>query len=49
MIDFEDVQELIIDWGYDKSLMCRHNSGKQFLKFMEESLEFKIYFLRRTR
>lgn len=41
MTNFEDVYDLIVDWGYDKSLMCRHNSDKQFLKFMEESLEFK--------
>lgn len=41
MISFEDVQELIVGWGYDKSLMIRHNSGKQFLKFVEEIFEFK--------
>lgn len=41
MTNFEDIQDLVIDWGYGKSLMIWHYSGKQFLKVVEEMLEFK--------
>lgn len=39
-MNFEELQELVLDWAYDKDLLHEENAGKQFMKFMEEAMEF---------
>ena len=40
-MEFEELQEKILDWAYDKDLLHEENVDKQFLKFIEEVFEFK--------
>lgn len=38
---FEILRNKVLDWGRSKDLLHYENSEKQFLKFMEEVLEFR--------
>lgn len=38
---FEDLIKKVQDWGQEKGITDPKNTDKQFLKFMEEALEFK--------
>lgn len=38
---FEKLSKKVINWGKDRDLIHRKNAPKQFLKFIEEVLEFK--------
>lgn len=40
-MNFEELQELVLDWADDKDLIHEENAEKQFLKFVEEVFEFK--------
>lgn len=39
---FEELKELVLEWADDKDLLHCENAYKQFGKFIEEVLEFKI-------
>ena len=41
MKSFEELQASIIDWADTHHLLCEENADKQFLKFIEEAIEFK--------
>lgn len=38
---FEDLTRNVLDWGKNKDLLHDKNAEKQFMKFVEEVLEFK--------
>ena len=38
---FEELIKKVQDWGQEKGITDPKNTDKQFLKFMEEALEFK--------
>ena len=38
---FEDLQKQVLDWADNKDLLHEENADKQFMKFIEEALEFK--------
>lgn len=38
---FEELQASIVDWADMHHLLCEENADKQFLKFVEEAIEFK--------
>ena len=38
---FDNLRNKVLDWGRSKDLLHYENSEKQFLKFMEEVLEFR--------
>lgn len=38
---FEELQEKVLEWADSHELLYEKNSGKQFLKFVEEVFEFK--------
>ena len=40
-MEFEELQEKVLDWAYDKDLLHEENADKQFMKFIEEAFEFK--------
>lgn len=40
-MNFEELQEKVLDWANGKDLLHEENAGKQFLKFVEEVFEFK--------
>ena len=40
-MNFEELQELVLDWADDKDLLHAGNIDKQFMKFIEEVFEFK--------
>ena len=40
-MNFEELQEKVLDWADDKDLLYPKNSEKQFMKFIEEVFEFK--------
>lgn len=40
-MNFEELQEKVLDWAEDKDLIYEENAEKQFLKFIEEVFEFK--------
>lgn len=40
-MNFEELQDRVLDWADDKDLLHDENAEKQFLKFMEEVFEFK--------
>ncbi len=40
-MNFEELQEMVVDWADDKDLLYPKNSEKQFMKFIEEVFEFK--------
>ena len=40
-MNFEELQELVLDWADDKDLLHGGNIDKQFMKFIEEVFEFK--------
>ena len=41
MKNFEQLQKLTLEWAKDKNLLKFENADKQFMKFIEEVLEFK--------
>lgn len=43
-MEFEELQDKVLDWADDKDLLHEENAEKQFLKFMEEVFEFKTEF-----
>lgn len=40
-MNFEELQEKVLEWAGSHDLLHEENSGKQFLKFVEEVFEFK--------
>lgn len=40
-MDFEELQEKVLDWAGNHDLLHEENADKQFLKFIEEVFEFK--------
>lgn len=40
-MEFKELQEKILEWADIHDLLHEENSGKQFLKFVEEVFEFK--------
>ena len=40
-MEFEELQDRVLDWADDKDLLQEENAEKQFLKFLEEVFEFK--------
>ena len=40
-MEFEELQDRVLDWADDKDLLHEENAEKQFLKFIEEVFEFK--------
>lgn len=40
-MEFKELQEKILEWADSHDLLHEENSGKQFLKFVEEVFEFK--------
>lgn len=40
-MEFKELQEKVLEWADSHDLLHEENSGKQFLKFVEEALEFK--------
>lgn len=40
-MNFEELQEKVLDWAKDKDLIHEENADKQFMKFIEEVFEFK--------
>lgn len=40
-MSFKDLKEKVLSWADDKDLLHSVNSGKQFMKFIEEVFEFK--------
>lgn len=40
-MEFEELQEKVLDWADSHDLLHEENAYKQFLKFIEETFEFK--------
>lgn len=40
-MEFEELQEKVLEWADSHDLLHEENAGKQFLKFVEEVFEFK--------
>lgn len=40
-MDFEELQEKVLEWADSHDLLHEENADKQFLKFVEEVFEFK--------
>lgn len=40
-MEFEELQEKVLEWADIHDLLHEENAGKQFLKFVEEVFEFK--------
>lgn len=40
-MEFEELQDRVLDWADDKDLLHEENAEKQFMKFIEEVFEFK--------
>lgn len=38
---FEELQKQVLDWADEKDLLHEENKNKQFMKFIEEVIEFK--------
>lgn len=43
-MEFEELQEKVLDWADSHDLLHEENADKQFLKFVEEVFEFKTEF-----
>lgn len=43
-MEFEELQENILEWADSHDLLHEENANKQFLKFVEEVFEFKTEF-----
>lgn len=43
-MNFEELQDRVLDWADDKDLLHEENADKQFMKFVEEVFEFKTEF-----
>ena len=43
-MEFEELQEKVLDWADSHDLLHEENANKQFLKFVEEVFEFKSEF-----
>lgn len=41
-MNFEELQELVLNWADDKDLIDEENADKQFMKFIEEVFEFRF-------
>lgn len=41
-MNFEELQEKVLDWADDKDLLHEENADKQFMKFIEEVFEFRF-------
>ena len=41
---FKELQEKVLEWAASHDLLHEENADKQFLKFIEEVLEFKSEF-----
>ncbi|MDD7732117.1 MAG: MazG-like family protein [Eubacteriales bacterium] len=40
-MEFEELQEKVLDWANSHDLLHEENADKQFMKFIEEVFEFK--------
>lgn len=40
-MEFEELQEKVLEWADSHDLLHEENASKQFLKFIEETFEFK--------
>lgn len=40
-MEFKELQEKVLEWADSHDLLHEENSGKQFMKFIEEAFEFK--------
>lgn len=40
-MEFKELEEKVLEWADGHNLLHEENSGKQFLKFVEEVFEFK--------
>lgn len=43
-MEFEELQEKVLEWAGSHDLLHEENANKQFLKFVEEVFEFKTEF-----
>ena len=43
-MEFKELEEKVLEWADSHDLLHEENSGKQFLKFVEEVFEFKSEF-----
>lgn len=43
-MNFQQLQEKVLEWADDKDLLHSENTDKQFMKFIEEVFEFKTEF-----
>lgn len=43
-MEFEELQEKVLDWANSHDLLHEENADKQFMKFIEEVFEFKTEF-----
>lgn len=43
-MEFEELQEKVLEWADSHDLLHEENADKQFLKFVEEVFEFKTEF-----
>lgn len=43
-MEFEELQEKVLGWADSHDLLHEENADKQFMKFIEEALEFKTEF-----
>lgn len=40
-MEFKELEEKVLEWAGSHDLLHEENAGKQFLKFIEETFEFK--------
>lgn len=40
-MEFKELQDKVLEWADSHDLLHEENSGKQFMKFVEETFEFK--------
>ena len=43
-MEFKELQEKVLEWADSHDLLHEENANKQFMKFIEESFEFKTEF-----
>lgn len=43
-MEFKELEEKVLEWADSHDLLHEENANKQFMKFIEESLEFKSEF-----
>lgn len=43
-MEFEELQEKVLEWADSHDLLHEENADKQFMKFIEEAFEFKTEF-----